>query len=83
MAVIVEGEERILLSIHRPVQHLSFFLLTVPVISRDGDVFKILIPHSFYGDNTFMFYFLELFPLAGNPGLVLCCIQLASHRQQR
>lgn len=37
----------------------------------------------FHGDNAFMFYFLEWFPLAVKPGLVLCCIQLASHRQQR
>lgn len=39
----------------------SFILFThsaiVTVISRDGDVYTILDPHSFYGDNTFMFYF--------------------------
>lgn len=80
---VFTGRERILLSIHRPVQQLSFFLLSLPVLYSDGDMLKMLNAHCFHGDNTFMLYFLELFPLAVKPGLVFCCIQLASHRQQR
>ncbi len=79
---LYSGRERILLSIHRPVQHLSFFLLSLPVLSGDGDVLKMLNARCFHGDNTFMLYFLELFPSAVKPGLVRCCIHLA-HRQQR
>ena len=80
-------EKRILVSIHRHV-YLSFpffffFLLSLPVLSGDSEVLKMLNAQCFHGDNTFIFYFLELFLLAVKHGLVLCCIQLASHRQQR
>lgn len=68
---VYRGRERILLSIHRPVQHRSFFLLSLPVLSGDGDVLKMLNAHCFHGDNTFMLYFLELFPLAEKLGALL------------
>ena len=75
------GRERVLLSIQRPVQRLSFFFRQS--FPGDGDVLKMLNAHCFHRDNTFMLYFLELFPLAVKPNSELCCIQLASHRQQR
>lgn len=75
------GRERVLLSIQRPVQHLSFFFCQS--FPGDGDALEMLNAHCFHQDNTFTLYFLELFPLAVKPNLELCCIQLASHRQQR
>lgn len=44
---VFRGREKILLSIHRPVYRLSFFL---PVLSGDGDVLKMLNAHCFHGD---------------------------------
>lgn len=74
---------RILLSIHRSVQRRQLFMLSLPVLSGAGDMLKMLNARCFQGDNTFMFYFLELFPLAVKPGWMHCCIQLASYRQRR
>lgn len=81
------GKKRILVSIEKnPSIFLFFpllFMLPMPVLSGDSEVLKMLNAHCFHADNTFMFYFLKLFLLAVKHGLVLCCIQLASHRQRR
>lgn len=58
MGVIVWGEDRILPSIHRAVQHCQVV-----------QCFKFC----FHGDDTFVFYFLELFQLAVDPGSLQCC----------
>lgn len=60
----------------------SFSSLSAIFFSDDG-VLKMQNEHCFHRDNTSVIYFLEIFLLAGTPGSVLCCIQLASHRQHR
>lgn len=42
-----------------PSDIFHFFRLSLPVLSGDSDVLKMLNAHCFQGDNTFMFYFLD------------------------
>lgn len=74
----------VFVSVWRKREDFAVYSQTCPIVlSGDGDVLKMLNALCFHEDNTVMLYFLELFPSAVKPGLVLCCIQLASHRQQR